>query len=139
MTTELTMLALSILVGIVQILISSFAAKAQAGWQRTLSGKAPRPQLTGVADRLDRALRNFLETFPLFVAAVLIAHVTHRHSRLTVVGAEMYVVARVVYVPLYACAVPVVRSLVWGAATLGILLILLASVMHQGLHFGEWL
>ena len=31
------------------------------------------PPLGGTAGRLDRALRNFLETFPLFAAAVLIA------------------------------------------------------------------
>jgi len=30
--------------------------------------------------RLERALRNFAETFPLFAAAVLVAGIANRHS-----------------------------------------------------------
>ena len=40
----------------------------------------PMPPLTGVAGRLSRALRNFLETFPFFAAAVLIAHAVNVHN-----------------------------------------------------------
>jgi uncharacterized MAPEG superfamily protein len=39
--------------------------------------------LRGVAGRLDRALRNFVETFALFAAVVLVAHVTDTHAALT--------------------------------------------------------
>ena len=39
------------------------------------------PPLTGIAGRLERALRNFVKTFPLFAAAVLIAHVTNTRTK----------------------------------------------------------
>ena len=69
-------------------------------------------------------MRNFLETFPLFAAAVLIAALARRHNWMTEWGAVLYFVARVAYLSLYAFGVRVVRSLAWCVATLGIILIL---------------
>ena len=94
----------------------------------TATAREARPSLTGVAGRLERALHNFLETFPLFATAVLLVHVTGRHGSLSIVGAALYLAARIVYVPLYAAAVPLVRSLVWNVAAVGITLVLLALV-----------
>ena len=82
-----------------------------------------------MAGRLERALRNFLETFPLFAAVVLAAQVTDTHNALTWLGAQLYFWARVGYVPLYAAGVPVVRSLVWNVATIGILLFVAALLL----------
>ena len=84
--------------------------------------------MAGVSGRLERALANFLETFPLFAAAILIAHVAGRHNWMTLWGAQLYFWARVLYVPLYAFGVPLVRSLAWNVATFGIILILLSLV-----------
>src|SRR5262245_26404204 len=102
MTIELTMLALSIVLGLVQIGLASGTATLQrgSGWNAS-ARDAILPPLKGVAGRLERALRNFLETFPLFAAAVLIAHVAGRHSSMTEWGAQLYFWARVVYLPLY--------------------------------------
>lgn len=74
------------------------------------------------------ALQNFLETFPLFAAAILIAHAAGRHDWMTVWGAQLYFWGRLIYLPLYAFGVPWVRSLAWSVATLGIILILLSLV-----------
>jgi uncharacterized MAPEG superfamily protein len=82
--------------------------------------------LTGVAGRLDRALRNFAETFPLFAALVLAAQAVGRHSGLTEFGAILYFIARLAYLPLYAFGVPLIRSLVWNVAALGMALLLVA-------------
>jgi uncharacterized MAPEG superfamily protein len=100
----------------------------QVGYRYTATAREARPPLIGVAGRFERALRNFLETFPLFAMAVLLVHVTNRHGTLSAVGAEMYLIARIAYVPLYAAGVPVVRSLVWNVAAVGIMLLLLALV-----------
>jgi uncharacterized MAPEG superfamily protein len=40
--------------------------------------------LTGIAGRAERALRNYLETFPFFAAAILVVTVTNTRSWLTV-------------------------------------------------------
>lgn len=127
MTLELALLALSVGLGIVHIVAASHAASLQRGYRWAASARdEPVAPLQGVAGRLDRALRNFLETFPLFAAVVLAAAAMDRHNALTEWGAELYFWGRVAYLPLYAAGIPLVRSLAWNVATVGILLILVA-------------
>lgn len=125
MTQELTALVLSILVGLIHLFAAANASTRVRGiaWNAGPRDR-PKPPLEGVPGRLDRAFRNYLETFAFFAAAVLIAHAANRHNGLTVSGAWLYLAARVVYLPLYAAGVPYIRSLVWLAGTFGILLIL---------------
>jgi uncharacterized MAPEG superfamily protein len=126
MTPELLMLALSVVLGLVHIVVSAIATTHQYGAKWNLSARdAPMPALQIVAGRLNRALHNFLETFPLFAVAVLIADATNRHGWLAVWGAQIYFYARVLYLPIYAAGLPVVRTVVWGVATLGIVMVLL--------------
>jgi uncharacterized MAPEG superfamily protein len=127
MTIELTMLALSVVLGIVQIVLSAQSNNLVTGY-RWAGGPRDetRPPLTPIAGRLERALQNYLETFPLFAAAVLIAHAAGHHDWMTVWGSQLYFGARVLYVPLYVSGLFLVRSLIWNVATLGIILILLS-------------
>jgi len=73
-----------------------------------------------------RAAANFGETFPFLAAAVLVAHATGRHNALTFWRAQLYFWARVVYLPLYAFGIPLVRSLIWNVSEAGIALLLIA-------------
>ena len=82
----------------------------------------PRP----VTARLQRAQANLYETLPLFAAAVLIAHVAGRDGDLTLWGCWLYLLGRLVYVPLYAAGIPYVRSLVWLASMVGLGMVLYA-------------
>ena len=116
MTFELRILALSVVLGLVQIVLASHAASLQRGYLWTAGSRDEAvPPLTGIAGRLERALRNFVETFPLFAAAVLIAHVTNTHSWMTEWGVQLYFGARVGYLALYAAGVFLLRSFVWNA------------------------
>ena len=125
----LAMLVASCVLCFVQIFIASHAASFQRGYRWTASARdAEVPPLAGIAGRLERALQNFLETFPVFVAAVLLVHVLGRETALSAWGAALYFAARLVYLPLYACGAPLIRSLVWNVATAGIALVLLAAV-----------
>jgi len=127
MTLELTLLALSVGLGLVHIVAASHSASLQRGYRWTASARdEPVEPLRGVAGRLDRASRNFLETFPLFAAVVLAANAVGRHDALTEWGAELYFWGRVAFLPLYAFGVPLVRSLAWSIAAVGILLLLIA-------------
>ncbi len=123
------MLALGVVLGLVQIVAASHAASLQRGYRWTAGPRDEPPPLRGVAGRLDRALRNFLETFPLFAAVVLAAHVSDIHNALTEWGARLYLLGRVAYVPLYAAGVPLIRSLVWNVATVGIMLFVVALLL----------
>ena len=127
---ELRMLTLSVVLGIVQIIAASHAASLQRGYRWTASPRDEKAEpLRGVAGRLERALRNFLETFPLFAAVVLAAQLTGTHDALTEWGARLYFWGRVAYVLLYAAGVPLIRSLVWNVATIGIVLIVGALIV----------
>ncbi len=127
MTSELRLLAFSIVLGFVHIVLASHAKSFVYGYRWSAGARDDAmPPLKRVAGRLERALKNFSETFPLFAAAVLITHVAGRHGVLTVLGAQLYFWGRLAYLPLYAFGVPLVRSLVWNVATIGIALILLA-------------
>ena len=98
MTIELTMLALSIVLGLVQIVLCAHSKALVTGYAWAGGSRdGPRPTLTPIAGRLERALSNFLETFPLFAAAVLIAHAAGQHDWMTVWGAQLYFWGRVVY------------------------------------------
>ena len=130
MSVELRMLTFSIVLGLVQIIAASHAASLQRGYRWTASPRDEKMKpLGGVAGRLERALRNFLETFTLFAAVVLIAQLTDTHDALTEWGARLYFWARVAYVVLYTAGVPLVRSLVWNVATIGIVLIVIALLL----------
>jgi uncharacterized MAPEG superfamily protein len=41
-------------------------------------------------------------------------------------GSQIYFYARVFYLPIYAAGIPLVRTVVWSVATLGIVMVLLA-------------
>jgi uncharacterized MAPEG superfamily protein len=127
MGMELQMLAWSIVLGLVQLAITASLATSQRGlaWNAGPRDGTPLP-LTGVAARMDRAMHNFLETFPFFAAAVLAVVALQRADAHTALGAQMYFWGRVVYVPLYAAGIPYVRTVAWAVATVGLVYVLLA-------------
>lgn len=84
------------------------------------------PPVGIITARLQRAQRNLFETLPLFLAAVIIAHITGNEGSLTLIGAWLYVVARVLYIPAYGFGIPYIRSLIWGISLAGLIMIILA-------------
>ena len=108
-------------------MLASHAASWQRGYRWTAGPRDETlPPLNGIAGRLERAARNYLETFMFFAAAVMTATATGHHNWMTIAGAHCYFWGRLAYLPLYAFGVPLVRSLVWNIATVGILLIVIA-------------
>ena len=127
MTTELTMLAWTLVLALVYVIAFDLVRTRQYGAKWNMGARDDvMPPLSAVADRLGRAQANLFETLPVFAAAVLIAHVAGVHSRWTVLGTEIYFWARLIYLPLYAFGVPVVRSIVWIVSLAGLLMVLLA-------------
>lgn len=127
MTTELTLLAWTIVLALVQIMLVANLRTAETGIQYNASardGEAPPPR--PVTARLQRAQANLFETLPLFIGAVLIAHVSGSEGDLTLWGCWMYLVARIVYIPLYAAGIPYVRSLIWLVSLAGLVMVLAA-------------
>jgi uncharacterized MAPEG superfamily protein len=126
---ELQLLAVAVLIGLVHLLWASAAAQPQRGLKWNVGPRDEPVVLTGMAGRLERAFGNFRETFPLFAAAVLVVYLSGRIGFISAHGALIYVVARAIYVPLYAFGVPVARSIVWLISFVGIGMVLAAMVV----------
>ena len=123
MTGDLWALLAALLLASVQLSIASILTLRQLGgtW---VAGPRDTPRgVRGVSGRFVRAHRNLLEIFPQFVAALFLVHAADAVGVLSTVGAWLFVVARIIYVPAYAYAPSGVRPIFWLAAWLGIVLI----------------
>ncbi|MBP7703785.1 MAG: MAPEG family protein [Caulobacter sp.] len=122
MTWELKILAWTLVLAFVQIILFDVVRTGQYGlkWNTGARDETDLPPLSALGGRLSRAQANLFETLPLFIAAVLIAHVADRNGVLTHWGTLVYLAGRVVYVPLYAFGVKQLRSLVWLVSIVGL-------------------
>ncbi len=123
---ELTLLGWSVVLLAIAILIQGQTATRElgVGWNAGPRDDDRQPQ--GVlAGRARRALDNFKESYPAFVALALALAVSDRTGGLGATGAILWFGARVVYHPLYLFGVPYLRSLAWTASMLGLLLMLI--------------
>ena len=118
---ELQMIGYAVLLGIVQLLLGSVAARTQQGYDWGMGPRDEPNPISGVPARLQRAFYNYLETFPMFVAAMLAAVLLGKTGDLTEVGGYVYLAGRVLFVPLYAVGVRILRTVVWVIASCGLL------------------
>lgn len=127
MTTELTLLAWTLVLALVQIGLAGMLRTQETGTAYNVGPRdQPGPPTRPITGRVQRAQANLFETLPLFIAAVLIAHVADRDGALTLWGCWLYLIARIIYLPLYAFGIPVARTLVFVAGTTGLGLVLVA-------------
>jgi len=122
MTWELKILAWTLVLAFVQIILFDMVRTGQYGlkWNTGARDETDLPPLSPLGGRLNRAQANLFETLPLFIAAVLIAHLADRNGVLTHWGSAIFLAARVLYVPLYAFGVKQLRSLVWLVSIVGL-------------------
>ena len=127
MTPELTYVALTILLAVVQVFLPAVGRTRQYGVKWNAGPRdAVMPPTGPVTGRLERAQANLYETLPLFIGAVLVAHVAGEDGFLTYWGATLYFWARVAFVPLYAFGVTGLRSLAFLVSLAGLLMIVAA-------------
>ncbi|WP_167767827.1 MAPEG family protein [Bradyrhizobium frederickii] len=124
MTGDLWALVAAILLATVQLTLSSVLTLRQLGGAWVAGPRDESREVTGVSGRFVRAHRNLLEIFPQFVAALFLVHAAHADGSLSVVGAWVFVIARIFYIPAYAYAPSGVRPICWLAAQTGIFAIL---------------
>jgi uncharacterized MAPEG superfamily protein len=129
MSTEMACLFAAMVLGLVHLTAASFTFKAQVGNRYSVGPRDEDIRPQGMAGRLDRAQRNFLETFAIFAAAVLMAHVLDRTGTLSSIGALLYIGGRIAFLPLYAWGVPWLRTFSWNIATLGLVLVMVQLVI----------
>jgi uncharacterized MAPEG superfamily protein len=132
MSFELAMLAAASLWGFVQLVADAQATNMQYGLKWAASPRdAEPPPLMPIPGRFSRNFRNYMETFPYFAAAVLIAQAAGVHNALTLWGSVAYLSGRLAYTALYVAGVPLVRSLFWNVAAFGMLAVLAAPFVSR--------
>ena len=125
MPVELRILALGAVLLLVHIFAAVQVKTRQYGRKWNVGARdGPLPPLNPLAGRLARAEANFTETFPIAIVALIGVVLAGRTSGLTALGGWIWLGARVVYLPLYAAGVPVVRTLVWTVSVIGLAMVL---------------
>ena len=74
-----------------------------------------------LAGRADRASANFRETYPAFIGLALALAIAGDTSGWGLIGTWMWIVFRILYIPLYLAGIPYIRSLIWVGSAAGLL------------------
>ncbi len=129
MSFEITVLAVATFWGFVQLIAAAQASNFQYGLRWAASPRDEEmPPLAPIPGRINRNFRNYMETFPFFVTAVLIGEIAGVHNAMTHWGAIAYLGGRIAFTALYIAGIPLVRSLFWNVAAFGMLAVLAAPL-----------
>ncbi len=130
MVNEYQLLGVAVVLGFVQLCWAAVAARKQQGLKWARGPRDEHKPVSGVAARLERAFRNYMETFPLFAVAAFASILADTKSplanQLVWWGSLVYVGARILYVPLYAMGVQGWRTWVWFISVFGLLAVIIA-------------
>jgi len=122
---EMQILFCAIALGLIQLLLAILASVSGRGLPWAVGPRDEGwPALGKFGGRLERSWKNFIETFPLFAAAVLMVDAMHATTAISVLGAQIYIWARLIYVPVYVAGIAYLRTLVWLVSFIGILMVL---------------
>ncbi|MCJ9674203.1 MULTISPECIES: MAPEG family protein [unclassified Neorhizobium] len=127
-TPYMTLLALSVVLLVFHVLLQGTLSTRELGREWNAGprdeGLAPRDKFAG---RAARASKNFQETYPAFVGLLLgVAFAGDDASGWGLIGGWIWLISRVVYIPLYMGGVPYIRSLVWTVSLIGLLAMTIA-------------
>ncbi len=113
LTHELSILALYGLLVALTLLAQVTGAATQLDMAYLLSSRDEKRTLEGMVGRLDRALGNSVTAMALFAPAILILHAKEAFNADTLVLAQIFLAARVLYLPAYVFNLTGFRTLVW--------------------------
>jgi len=121
MTIEVTLLIWSTGLYALYVGVQSTLYRMQHGVEFAATGRDNEPPPNKWNSRAEKALRNLNETYPVFVV-LAVAAALGRGDDLSLWGSVIYLVARVIYLPLYVLGTKYVRSLVWTISAIGLIL-----------------
>lgn len=121
-SSEITVLGWSAILLLVQVILQAGSASDLGPTYLFSPRDEERKSSSVVANRLDRALKNLLETYPAFIALAAALAITGKTGGVAATGAWIYLICRVAYVVIYAAGIPVVRTLVWLVSIIGLIL-----------------
>jgi uncharacterized MAPEG superfamily protein len=128
MPQEITLLACSVVLLFVMIITASTMRThlyTPKGLILAFQNRDNLPEATAMAGRAERAARNMMEGMLLFVPTVLGVLAAGIADATTTLGAHIFLIARLIYFPVYLAGIPYLRTAVWFASIVGIGMILL--------------
>jgi len=128
MKPELMWLLWAVALAFAQMLVAVTGATLQVGLPALAGNREGLPACTGWAGRAYRAHHNMLENLVLFAALVLIAVVSNKTNATTLLGAQLFVWARLAYAAIYLAGIPWLRTAVWFVSVIGLVLIFLQLI-----------
>jgi uncharacterized MAPEG superfamily protein len=123
MTVELTMLVYSVVLTFLIINVPAIGGILQNGLATQAGARDGLPEPTVFMKRARRLQDNMIENMVLFVPLVLAAQVAGISNAETVMGAQIFVVARLLHALIYLAGSPWLRPVAWAAAVLGMVMI----------------
>lgn len=123
MKPELMLLVWAVLLAFAQMLVAVGGATLQLGLPTLAGNREGLAPCTGWAGRAARAHHNMLENLVLFAALVLVAVAAGKTSSTTLLGAQIFVWARLAYAVIYVAGIPWLRTAVWFVSVIGLALI----------------
>ena len=128
MTPDLKILVWTVALTFAQVLVAVLAAQAQVGLGMLAGNRDGLPRLTDFAGRAQRAHWNMLESLPLFIALVLVAHVAGKANGTTLTGCELFFWGRLAHWLIYLLGVPWLRTAAWVVSVIGLIMIFVQLV-----------
>ena len=128
MKAELILLAWAAVLTLAQAVIAVQGAMMQVGLPKLAGNREGLPEIKGWGGRAARAHKNMVENFGLFAALVLAAVVAGKTNDMTLLGAQIFLYARIAYALVYIIGLPWVRTAVWGVSVAGLAVIFLQLI-----------
>ncbi|SPH24843.1 hypothetical protein DEA8626_03876 [Defluviimonas aquaemixtae] len=129
MSSELNILALYGLFTALILILKVTGSMGQLGMGYLISSRDDHRTLKGITGRLDRALTNSITAMALFAPAVLILALKDAFGAATLTAAQVFLLARILYVPAYGFGITGIRTLLWLVGFAATVLLYLAALM----------
>lgn len=123
MKPELNLLVWATVLTLVQAVIAVHGALMQVGLPMLAGNREGMPEIKGWGGRAARAHRNMLENLVLFAILVIAAVLADKTNGTTLLGAQIFLYARVAYALVYIAGLPWIRTAVWGVSVVGLAMI----------------
>jgi uncharacterized MAPEG superfamily protein len=120
MSLELTYLLWSVFLAVLYLNAHGILLRMNIGFGPDVANRDQVPELDVRAQRAKRAFANLLETWPMFIALVVVAELSGRQGWLITWGTIIWFWARVGYLPCYIFGWGQLRSAVWTVALIGL-------------------
>jgi uncharacterized MAPEG superfamily protein len=128
MTALLELLVYMTILTFAAIMLGAFLRNREwtlEGMRVGLGNRDQLPEATPLGGRAQRAAANTIEALILFAPLALVAHAAGQDAEV-LRGAQVFMVARLLYWPLYVAGIIYIRSLVWAVGVAGLAMMVVA-------------